>query len=65
MIIPVERTLNIYAAIADRNEPEGIRDRLFRHLVRKVIEGERDENRLTVHGLAFLQRVHRERDSRH
>jgi hypothetical protein len=64
MNIPVDRALSIYGAIADRNEPKDIRDRLSRHLMQKVIEGERDEHRLTVHGLSFLQRVDRERDSR-
>jgi hypothetical protein len=64
MKIPVDRALNIYSAIANRNEPRDIRDRLSRHLMQKVIEGERDQHRLTVHGLSFLQRVDRERDSR-
>lgn len=64
MNIPVDRALNIYGAIANRNEPRDIRDQLARYLMLKVIEGERDEHRLTVHGLSFLQRAHRERNSR-
>jgi hypothetical protein len=63
MNIPVDRALSIYGAIAHRSEPKDIRDRLSRYLTQKVKEGERDQHRLTVHGLSFLQRAHRERDS--
>jgi hypothetical protein len=64
MKIPVDQALAIYSAIADRTESKGIRNRLWKHLMEKIIEGEKDEHRLTVHGLAFLQNVYHELDSR-
>lgn len=62
-ILPVERALNIYVAIADRVEPKDARARLSKHLMKIYIDGERDEHRLTVHGLSYLQQLDRERDS--
>lgn len=61
--LPVERVLNIYVAIADRVEPKDARARLSEHLMKMYIDGERDEHRLTVHGLSYLQQLDRERDS--
>jgi hypothetical protein len=63
-ILPVDRALSIYGALADRAETKGARERLSRHLMKMVIEGETDEHRLTVHGLAYLRDLDREMDSR-
>jgi hypothetical protein len=61
--LPVERALAIYSTIANRSEPAGTRERLSRHLQKVFLEGEHDPHRLTVHGLTYLQRLDRERDS--
>jgi hypothetical protein len=45
-------------------ETKGARERLSRHLMKMVIEGETDEHRLTVHGLSYLRDLDREIDSR-
>ena len=63
-ILPVDRVLSIYGVLADRSETKGARERLSQHLMKKYIEGEEDEHRLTVHGLSFLQGLDREIDSR-
>jgi len=63
-MLPVDRALIIYGALADRTEPKGVRDRLSKHLMKRYIEGERDRHRLTVEGLSFLQNLYREIDSR-
>jgi len=63
-VLPVDRALNIYGALADRRELEGMRERLSRHLMKRYIEGERDEHRLTVEGLSYLRTLYREMDSR-
>jgi hypothetical protein len=63
-ILPVDRALSIYAALADRSETKGARERLSRHLMKKYIEGEKDEHRLTVEGLSYLRDIDREMDSR-
>ena len=62
--LPVDRALNIYTALADRPEPNGARERLSMHLMKLFIEGEKDEHRLTVHGLSYLRRLDQEMDSR-
>jgi len=62
--LPVDRALSIYGALADRPETKGARDRLSKHLLKMFIDGEKDEHRLTVHGLTFLQGIDREIDSR-
>ena len=62
--LPVDRALNIYAALADRSETRGARERLSKHLMKLFIEGETDEHRLTVHGLSCLRRLDQEMDSR-
>ena len=64
MNIPVDRALSIYGALADRSETKGVRERLSRHLMKMVIEGETDEHRLTVQGLSYLRNLDREIDSR-
>ena len=46
-ILPVDRALSIYGALADR-----------------YAEGEKDEHRLTVHGLSYLRKLDQEIDSR-
>ncbi len=62
--LPVDRALNIYGALADRSETRGVRDRLSKHLMRRYIEGEHDQHRLTVEGLSYLRSLYREIDSR-
>ena len=62
-ILPVDRVLSIYGSLADRAETRGARERLSKHLMKLFIEGEKDEHRLTVHGLTFLQDMDREIDS--
>jgi hypothetical protein len=63
-ILPVDRALIIYGALADRSETRGARERLFQHLMKMYIEGEKDEHRLTVEGLSYLHNLNREIDSR-
>ena len=63
-ILPVDRALIIYGALANRSETRGARERLSRHLMKLYIEGEKDEHRLTVHGLTNLRNLDREIDSR-
>ncbi|SIO44596.1 hypothetical protein SAMN05443247_05475 [Bradyrhizobium erythrophlei] len=63
-ILPVDRALSIYGALADRSETKGARERLSRHLMKLYIEGEKDEHRLTVHGLSYLRDLDRALDSR-
>ena len=63
-ILPVDRALSIYGALAGRSETRGARERLSRHLMKIYIEGETDQHRLTVHGLSYLRNLDREIDSR-
>jgi hypothetical protein len=63
-VLPVDRALSIYGALANRSETKGARERLSRHLMKMYIEGERDPHRLTVHGLSYLRDLDREIDSR-
>jgi hypothetical protein len=63
-ILPVDRALRIYGALADRSETKGAREGLSRHLMKKYIGGEKDEHRLTVEGLSYLRNLDREIDSR-
>jgi hypothetical protein len=63
-ILPVDRALNIYSALADRSETKGARERLSKHLMKLFIDGEKDEHRLTVEGLSYLRALDREIDSR-
>jgi hypothetical protein len=63
-ILPVDRALSIYGALADRSETKGARERLSKHLMETYAEGETDEHRLTVHGLSYLRKLDREIDSR-
>ena len=63
-ILPVDRALSIYGALADRAEAKGTRERLSRHLMELYAAGEQDEHRLTVHGLSYLRELDRENDSR-
>ena len=62
--LPVDRALSIYGALADRSETKGARERLSRHLMKLYIDGEKNEHRLTVHGLSYLREMDREIDSR-
>jgi hypothetical protein len=61
--LPVDRALSIYGALANRSETKGARERLSRHLMKLYIEGEKDEHRLTVHGLSYLRDLDRAIDS--
>jgi hypothetical protein len=63
-ILPVDRVLSIYGSLADRAETRGARERLSKHLMKMFIDGEKDEHRLTVHGMSFLRDLDREIDSR-
>ena len=63
-ILPVDRALIIYGALANRSETRGARERLSRHLMKLYIEGEKDEHRLTVEGLSYLRNLDQEIDSR-
>jgi hypothetical protein len=62
--LPVDRALRIYGALADRSETRGARKGLSEHLMKKYVEGEKDEHRLTVEGLSYLRNLDREIDSR-
>jgi hypothetical protein len=62
--LPVDRTLTIYSALADRSEARGVRDQLSKHLMKEYNEGEKDEHRLTVKGLSYLRDLYRQIDSR-
>jgi hypothetical protein len=62
--LPVDRALRIYGTLANRSETKGSRERLSKHLMKKYIEGEKDEHRLTVRGPSFRQGLDREIDSR-
>jgi len=63
-ILPVDRALIIYGALANRSETKGARERLSEHLMKMYIEGEKDEHRLTVEGLSYLRDLDQEIDSR-
>ena len=63
-ILPVDCALSIYGALADRSETAGARQRLSEHLMKKYIDGEGDEHRLTVEGLSYLHNLDREIASR-
>jgi hypothetical protein len=63
-MLPVDRALSIYSALANRLEAKGARKGLTELLARRYLEGEKDEHRLTVEGLSYLQAFHREIDSR-
>ena len=63
-VLPVDRALSIYGALADRSETKGARERLSKHLMKMYIEGEKDEHRLTVEGMSYLQSLDRDNDSR-
>lgn len=63
-ILPVDRALRIYGALADRSETKGAREGLSRHLMKKYIGDEKDEHRLTVERLSYLRNLDREIDSR-
>lgn len=59
----VDRALSIYGALTDRAEARGAREALSAHLTRMGLEGEKDEHRLMVEGLSYLQAFHRKIDS--
>ena len=63
-ILPVDRALSIYGALANRSEAKGARQRLSVHLMKMYIDGEEDEHRLTVEALSYLRNLDREIDSR-
>jgi hypothetical protein len=61
--LPVDRALRIYGVLANRAETTGAREKLSKHLTQMFNEGEKDQHRLTVNGLSYLQKLDRERDS--
>jgi hypothetical protein len=63
-LLPVDRALNIYGTLTNRSEIRGARERLSRHLIKMYLQGEKDEHRLTVHGLSYLRDYYRELDSK-
>jgi hypothetical protein len=63
-ILPVDRALIVYGTLADRSEMKGTRKQLSEHLMKKYIEGEKDEHRLTVAGLSYLHNLNQELESR-
>jgi len=63
-ILPVDRALSLYGTLANRSETKGARERLSRHLMKLYMAGEKDEHRLTVHGLSYLREIDRAIDSR-
>jgi hypothetical protein len=63
-VLPVDRALSIYGTLANRSETKGARERLSQHLTRMYLQGEKDEHRLTVHGLSYLRNFYRDLDSR-
>jgi hypothetical protein len=64
-ILPVDRALSLYDTLANRSETKGARERLSRHSMKLYIAGEKDEHRLTVHGLSYLREFDRAMDSGH
>jgi hypothetical protein len=62
-ILPIDCALSIYGALAKRSETKEVRERLSKRLMMTYIEGEKDEHRLTVHGLSYLRNLDRKRDS--
>ena len=64
IILPVDRALSLYGTLANRSETKGARERLSRHLMELYLGGEKDEHRLTVHGLSYLHELDRAIDSR-
>ena len=63
-ILPVDRALSLYGTLANRSETKGARERLSRHLMELYLGGEKNEHRLTVHGLSYLHELDRAIDSR-
>ena len=63
-ILPIDRALSMYDTLANRSETKGARERLSRHLMKLYIGGEKDEHRLTVHGLSYLRELDRAIDCR-
>ena len=63
-ILPIDRALSIYGALANRSETKGARERLSKHLMKLYMEGEKDEHCLTVHGLSYLCDLDRTINSR-
>jgi hypothetical protein len=62
--LPVDNALAVYGALADRSETNGVRERLSKHLTKTYLEGEKNEHRLMVEGLAYLRKLDLEIDSR-
>jgi hypothetical protein len=60
----VDRALRLHGTLANRSETKGARERLSSHLMKLYIAGEKDEHRLTMHGLSYLRDFDREIDSR-
>ena len=59
------RALSIYRAVAKHGSDIDTRIKLARHIIRLWDRGERDLNRLTVHGLTYLRSRDRGNQQRH
>jgi hypothetical protein len=51
----IMRALSIYGALSKHGSNKETRQDLAKHIVRLCDRGERDQNRLTVHGLTYLR----------
>jgi hypothetical protein len=57
---PLSRAMKIYTRMARHDLDHGVRRALARHIQRLADGGVRDPNRLTVHGLSYLQKLDRQ-----
>jgi hypothetical protein len=57
---PVDRALSIYGTLAKRSETDTARERLSKYLAELYLQGEKDQHRLTVHGLSYLREFYRD-----
>ncbi|HEY2248272.1 MAG TPA: hypothetical protein VGH70_12570 [Bradyrhizobium sp.] len=57
---PVVRALRIYRRVARHELDRRMRRDLARHIKRLAEQGVQDPDRLTVHGLSYLQKIDRQ-----
>jgi hypothetical protein len=62
-VAPIYKLVRPVASDKCQRVAPGCRERLSRYLMKMYIDGERDEYRLTVHGLSYLRNLDREIDS--
>ena len=60
---PLVRALKIYRRVTRHDLDQRMRRDLARHIRRLAEQGVRDQDRLTVHGLSYLQKLERESGS--